>query len=163
GWAVGRQKELAMDLKAVGGGKNHRPWDDHAPHGKTGRNGSGVEIARFGSDADSGSRGALCLGSGERPRPGTPRGRRRGHRFPSPPVTGSGVPPVTATRHRCRRSRSPWFELKITEPPERATCSTSKAPGVSSVGLPEAASRDTDIEYRCVQPSRSQGNTSRSP
>src|SRR2546430_5428967 len=40
-----------------------------------------------------------------------------------------------------------------------ATCSTSNAPGVSSVARPPSAG----TEYRCVHPSFSQGNTIRSP
>ena len=46
--------------------------------------------------------------------------------------------PATGTRHRWRLSNSAWLEERSTEPRSaaKATSSTSKAPGVSSVAGP---------------------------
>jgi len=83
------------------------------------------------------------------------------HSMPCPEVSATGTPPATATLQRWRRSVSPWLEENTTSrwPEERSTSSTSKAPGVSSVGFPPSAG----MEYRCVQPSPSQGKTMRPP
>ena len=84
-------------------------------------------------------------------------------------ATSMPCPEVSSTR-RCRRRQRPsrdaggrcrpgWKRRSGRGgPAPSATSSTSNAPGVSSTAPPPG----TATEYRCVQPSRSQGKTMRS-
>src|SRR5262249_62153376 len=62
---------------------------------------------RRGSDARKATALPSLVGTGD-------------HSRPVPDVSGTGGPPATATLHTCRRSVSPWVELKKTGRPARA-------------------------------------------
>src|SRR5437870_10424273 len=79
----------------------------------------------------------------------------------SPRVPCCGAPRLMFTRHRWRRSTSFLLAEKTTNDlsDERAALSTSNSPGVRAVSAPPSE----EIEYRCAQPSLSEGNKRRLP
>src|SRR6266481_3514969 len=131
---IRREEELAVNLHAVSGGENHLLRSDQS-------------AGRMGDWASEWSTRTVRLSLAI----------TGAVSMPLPVVTAARRSPEGETRQTWRRSMSSWFEEKITSSRFALieTNSTSKFPGVSSLAVAPLA----ETEYRCNQPSRSQGKT----